>query len=149
MLIRTVEYKVGDYVFIKVSPMRKVLRFGKQGKLTPRYVGRYEIINRVGSLAYKLKLPEEIQGMHDVFHVSQLRRWVHDKATILETPTQVQINPDLVYEKEPVGIMAKEVKKLRNKIIKLVKVQWSLDPNDCTWELEDKVKMNNPKLFAV
>ena len=146
---KQVEYEVGDYVFIKVSPMKKVLRFGKQGKLTPRYVGPYKILERIGSLAYRLELPEEMSAMHNVFHVSQLRRWVHDKEEILEKPTQVQINSDLVYEKEPVGILAKEEKKLRNKTLKLVKVQWSLDPKDCTWELEDKIKMDYPKLFVV
>ena len=60
----------------------------------------------------------------------------------------MQINPNLIYEKDPVGILAKDVKKLRNKSLKLVKVQWSLDPSDCTWELEDKVRMNYPKLFS-
>ena len=145
---RQVEYEVGNFVFIKISPMKNVLRFGKQGKLTPRYIGPYKILERIGPLAYKLELPENMQGIHDVFHVSQLRRWVHDKAEILETPTQVQINPNLIYEKDPVGILAKDVKKLRNKSLKLVKVQWSLDPSDCTWELEDKVRMNYPKLFS-
>ena len=78
----------------------------------------------------------------------QLRRWVHDKEEIMEKPTQVQINLNFVYEKETVGILAKEEKKLRSKTLKLVKVQWSLDPNDCTWELEDKIRMDYPKLFA-
>ena len=145
---KPVEYDIGDYVFIKISPMKKVVRFGKQGKLTPRYVGPYKILERIGPVAYKLELPEEMSAMHNVFHISQLRRWVHDGTEILEAPTQVQINPNLVYEKEPVGIVAKDEKKLRNKTLKLVKVQWSVDSNDCTWELEDKIRIDYPKLFA-
>ena len=145
---KPVEYEVGDYVFIKVSPMKKVVRFGKQGKLTLRYVGPYKILERIGVVAYKLELPEELSAIHNVFHVSQLRRWVHDGTEILKKSTQVQINPDLVYEKEPVGIVAQDEKKLRNKTLKLVKIQWSLDPNDCTWELKDKIERDYPKLFA-
>ena len=145
---RPVEFEMGNYVFLKVSPMRKILRFGKAGKLSPRYIGPYEIIQRVGTLAYKLKLPEELSNIHDVFHVSQLRRWVYDKETILESPTQVEVQENLVYKKEPVGIVAREEKKLRNKIIKLVKIQWSLDENDCTWEAEDRMKDKYPNLFS-
>ena len=85
--------------------------------------------------------------MHDVFHVSQLRRWVHDKEAILESSKDVQIDPRMIYEKEPVGIVSRETKKLRNKEIKLVKVQWSLDPNDCTWEVEDKIRNDYPQQF--
>ncbi|MBO1765190.1 hypothetical protein JQN64_28895, partial [Escherichia coli] len=69
---KQVEYEVGDFVFIKISPMKKVMRFGKQGKLTPRYVGPYKILERIGKVAYKLALPEEMKAMHNVFHVSQL-----------------------------------------------------------------------------
>ena len=72
---KAVQYDVGDYVFIKISPMKKVLRFGKQGKLIPRYIGPNKILERIGTVAYKLELPEEMRSMHDVFHVSQLRRW--------------------------------------------------------------------------
>ena len=145
---KPLEFELGDYVYLKVSSMRKVLRFGKAGKLTPRYVGPYEIIARVGKMAYKLKFPEEMSGIHNVFHVSQLRKCVHDEASVIQSQNKVEVRPDLVYEKKPVGIVAKEDKKLRNKTIKLVKVQWSLDPNDCTWEVEDKIKVQYPQLFA-
>ena len=144
---KPLEFEVGDFVFLKVSPMRKLLRFGKKGKLTPRYVGPYEIIKRIGKLAYKLKLPEEMRNIHDVFHISQLRKCVHDGASIEEIPNQVEIRSDLVYVKEPVGVVAKEEKKLRNKTIKLVKIQWSLDANDCTWEVEDKMRNQYPQIF--
>ena len=99
-------------------------------------------------MAYKLKLPEEMSGIHNVFHVSQLRKYVHDEASVVQPPSKVEVRPDLVYEKKPVGITAKKDKRLRHKIIKLVKVQWSLDPNDCTWEVEDKIKAQYPQLFA-
>lgn len=145
---RPVEFEVGDYVFLKVSPMRKLLRFGKIGKLSPRYIGPYEIVQRIGTLAYKLRLPEELSNIHDLFHVSQLRKWVLDKETILESPTHDEIQENLVYKKEPVGIVAREEKKLRNKIVKLVKIQWSLDGNDCTWEAEDRMMDKYPNLFS-
>ena len=144
---KEVQYDVGNYVFIKISPMKKILRFGKQGKLIPRYIGPYKILERIGNVAYKLELPEEMRAIHDVFHVSQLRRWVHDEGTILKSPENVQIDPRMIYEKKPVGIVAKEIKKLRNKEIRLVKMQWSLDPNDCTWEVEDKIRNDYPQLF--
>ena len=144
---KPLEFEVGDFVFLKISPMRKLLRFGKKGKLTPRYVGPYEIIGRVGKLAYKLKLPEAMRNIHDVFHVSQLRKYVHGEPEIEQPPSEVEVRPDLVYVKEPIGIMAKEEKKLRNKTIKLVKVQWSLDANDCTWEVEDKMRSQYPQIF--
>ena len=144
---RPLEFKVGDHVFLKISPMKKVMRFGKLGKLSPRFVGPYEVIGRVGEVAYKLKLPEEMRGIHNVFHISQLRKYIHDPNTIISAPEQLEVRADLTYVKEPVKILAKEVKKLRNKTIKLVKVQWSIDDKDCTWELEDKVRAQYPQLF--
>ena len=87
-------YEVGEKVFLKVSPWKGILRFGKQGKLSPRYIGPYEIIERVGPLAYRLALPSELSRLHDVFHVSMLRRYRTDPSHVIQEP-EVEISEDL------------------------------------------------------
>ncbi|KAK5773359.1 hypothetical protein PVK06_049665 [Gossypium arboreum] len=116
-----IEYSVGDKVFLKVSPWKKVLRFGRKGKLTPRFIGPYEIVERIGPVAYQLALPSELQRIHDVFHVSMLRKYRSDPSHIISTE-DIKVRPDLSYEEEPVQILAQEVKELRNKKVPLVKV---------------------------
>ena len=80
---RDIEYNVGDKVFLKVSPWRKILRFGQKGKLSPRFIGSYEILERIGPVAYRLALPPELAKLHDVFHVSMLRRYRSDESHIV------------------------------------------------------------------
>ncbi|KAK8600790.1 hypothetical protein V6N12_050638 [Hibiscus sabdariffa] len=95
------QYDIGDKVFLKVSPSKKVLRFGKKGKLSPRYNGPFEILERFGPMAYRLALPPEFDKIHNVFHVSMLQRYRYDPSHILE-PEEMKLNPDLSYEEEPV-----------------------------------------------
>ncbi|XP_020104082.1 uncharacterized protein LOC109721075 [Ananas comosus] len=103
--------------------MRGVKRFGVQEKLSPRFVGPFEILERVGAVAYKVALPPRLAGVHDVFHVSNLRKYVHDPEHILEyVPTKLQ--EDMTYEKFPAFIVDREVKKLQNREIPYVKVHW-------------------------
>ncbi|CAA0822962.1 Unknown protein, partial [Striga hermonthica] len=97
-------YAVGDHVFLKVSPMKGVIRFGKKGKLKPRYIGPFEILARVGNLAYRLALPPSLSGVHDVFHVSMLRRYVHDPGHVVDFG-ELQVERDLTYEEVPVAIL--------------------------------------------
>ncbi|CAN4102378.1 unnamed protein product [Withania somnifera] len=98
----------------KVSPMKGVMRFGKKGKPIPRYIGPYKIIRRYGQVAYELELPQELSIVHPVFHVSMLRRCIGDPSRI--TPIEdVQVTEELGYEKVPVSILDRQVKKLRNK----------------------------------
>ena len=111
---KEIEFQVGDRVFLKVSPWKKVLRFGRKGKLSPRFIGPYEIIERVGPLAYRLALPLEPKKNHDVFHVSMLRRYRSDPSHVISL-TEIEIRPDMTYGEEPVKILAREVKQLRNK----------------------------------
>lgn len=85
--IRDLEFANGDKVFLKVAPMKGVTRFGKRGKLNPRYIGPYEILDRVGPLAYRLALPPHLSGVHNVFHVSALRKYVADPSHVLEAKT--------------------------------------------------------------
>ena len=88
---------MGDFVFLKVAPMKGVMRFGKKGKLSPRYVGPYLIAKRVGKVAYELELPLEMSAIHNVFHVSMLKKYVQDASHVIE-PQSVQVQPDLSYE---------------------------------------------------
>ena len=101
-------------VFVKVSPYRHVLRFGKKGKLTPRFIGPYEILERVGKVAYRLALPHDMDRIHNVFHVSMLRKYVSDPSHVLQTG-QVELSDKLEYEEKPVQILDRKVKELRNK----------------------------------
>ena len=112
--MRDIAYEVGDKVFLKVSSWRKILRFGKKGKLSPRFIGPYEVLERIGPVAYRLALPPELAKLHNMFHVVMLRRYYYDESHIL--PVQdVQVQEDLSYDEEPKAIMDREVKQLRNK----------------------------------
>ncbi|CAN6557511.1 unnamed protein product [Malus baccata var. baccata] len=116
-------YKVGDWVFLKLSPWRGVVQFGKNGKLSARYIGPYQITERVGEVAYRLKLPPELSKVHDVFHVYMLRHYVSDPSHVIP-PQPLEINSDLTYDEEPVTILDWKDKVLRNKTVRLVKVLW-------------------------
>ncbi|KAJ8768935.1 hypothetical protein K2173_023930 [Erythroxylum novogranatense] len=123
------------------------MRFGKKGKLSPRYVGSYEILERIGPLAYRLALPPELSQIHDVFHVSMLRRYRSDPSHIIQT-SEVQLSDDLSYEEMLVAILDSKEKVLRNKIIQLVKVLWrNHTVEEATWEPLDAMKEKYPHLF--
>ena len=96
---------MGDKVFLKVLPWRKILRFGQKGKLSPRFIGPYEILKRVGPMAYRLALPPELAKLHDVFHVSMLRRYCSDDSHIIPVQ-EIQVQEDLSYDEESKAILA-------------------------------------------
>jgi hypothetical protein len=146
---RDVEFQVGDFVFLKVSPIRGVKRFGKKGKLAPRYVGPFSVESRVGKVAYELRLPQHMAGVHPVFHVSMLRKHVPDGRQVVEPDvTGVTVRPDASVEVEPVRLLARSERKLRTKVLPLVKVLWSTtDESAATWELEEDVRRDYPHLF--
>ncbi|KAL0378600.1 UNVERIFIED_CONTAM: Retrovirus-related Pol polyprotein from transposon [Sesamum radiatum] len=144
---REMEYEVGDKVFLKVSPWKGILRFGRQGKLSPRYIGPYEIIERIGPLAYRLALPMELSQIHDVFHVSMLRRYRSDPSHVIHEP-EIEISEELAYVEEPTEILDRSIRKLRNKEIPMVKVRWTHhSPREATWEVEAHMKEKYPYLF--
>jgi len=144
---RNVKFNMGDKVFIKVSPWRGVLRFGKKGKLSPRYMGPYEVIECIGPLAYRIALPPELSQIHNVFHVSMLRKYISDPSHILQSDV-VELKEDLSYPVQPVQILCKEEKQLRSKIIPLVKVLWrNQNMEEATWEREDDMRNKYPHLF--
>ena len=118
-----IRYEIGEKVFLKVSPWKKVTRFRKKGKLSPRFIGPNEVIKKVGPVAYKLALPPDLEKIHNVFHVSMLKRYRSDPSQVVSSET-IELRPDLTYEEEPVEILAREVKELRNKKIPLVQVLW-------------------------
>ncbi|KAL0445659.1 UNVERIFIED_CONTAM: hypothetical protein Slati_1693800 [Sesamum latifolium] len=133
--------------FSEVSPWRGILRFGKKGKLSPRYIGPYEILERVEPLAYRLALPVELSQIHDVFHVSMLRRYRSDPSHILREP-EIEISEGLTYVEEPTEILDRSIKRLRNKEIPMVKVKWSHhSPREATWEVEENMREKYPYLF--
>ena len=133
-----VEFEVGDNV-LKESLWKKILRFGRKGKLSPRFIGPYEILERVGPVAYHLALPLELDKLHDVFHVSMLRRYRSDPSHVVSSET-IELRPNMTYEKEPVEILACEVKELQNKKILLVKVLWrNHKTKEVTWESEEMI----------
>ena len=140
---------MGDQVFLKVSPWRKILRFGKKGKLSPRFIGPYEVLERIGPVPYRLALPPELAKLHIVFHVSMLRKYRSDESHIL--PVQdVQVQVDLSYDEEPKAILARGVKQLRNKQVPLVKVLWQHHGREeATWEPEATMKAQYPQLFTI
>ena len=144
---KDIRYEVGEKVFLKVSPWKKVMRFGKKGKLSPRFIGPYEVIEKVGPVAYRLALPPDLDKIHNVFHVSMLRRYRSDPTHIVSSET-IELRPDLTYEEEPVEILAHEVKELRNKKIPLVKVLWrNHKTEEATWESEETMQQQYPQLF--
>ncbi|XP_074588023.1 uncharacterized protein LOC141843898 [Curcuma longa] len=127
--------------------MKGIMRFGKKGKLSPRYVGPYKIVNRVGKVAYELELPQEMAAIHNVFHVSMLKKCIPNEDKVIE-PQAIQIQEDLSYESKPVQILDRDVKRLRNKEVPLVKVLWrNQQSEEMTWESEEDMKRKYPELF--
>ena len=101
---KDLEIQVGDWVFLRLSPWKGVVRFGKRGKLSPRFIGPYQIVERVGPIAYRLDLPSDLAKVHDVFHVSMLRKYIADPSHVLsEQP--ITLRDDLAYEEKPVQIL--------------------------------------------
>ncbi|GJT50065.1 putative reverse transcriptase domain-containing protein [Tanacetum coccineum] len=145
---RLTEFEVGDKVMLKVSPWKGVIRFGKRGKLSPRFVGPFKVIERIGPVAYKLELLDKLCGIHNTFHVSNLKRcFVNDDVVI--PLDEVQLDNKLHFVEEPVEIMDREVKRLKQSRIPIVKVRWnSRRGPEFTWEREDFFRSKYPHLFA-
>ncbi|XP_059284773.1 uncharacterized protein LOC132038064 [Lycium ferocissimum] len=142
-----IEHQVGDKVFLKVSPWKKIIRFGQKGKVSPRFIRSYEVLERVGPVAYKLALPPELDKIHNVFHVSMLRRYHSNPSHILLIES-IEVNPDQTYEEGPTQILAHEMKEVRNKKIPLVKVLWRNHfGKEATWEREEDMQTQYPHLL--
>ena len=120
-ILKDLEFEVEGQVFLKLSPRKGVVRFGKRGKLNPRYIGPFEIVDGIGQVAYRLDLPEEFSRVHNVFHISMLCKYIPDSSHVLETP-EIELRDDLSYEEQPVQILGREEKEICNKTVSLVKV---------------------------
>ena len=144
---RPLEFEVGDHVFLKVMPKRGVVRFDKCGKLSPRFIGPYEILKRIGTVAYRLALLPSMSGVHEVFHVSMLRRYTPDPAHVVDLG-QIEVDTDGTFEEGPVCIVDSRDKVLRRKTVRLVLVLWRhYGVEESTWEHEDTMRATYPFVF--
>ena len=119
-----IEFDVGDILFIKVSPLRNVVRFGSVGKLAPRFIGPFSITEWIGQIAYRVKLPERLSSIHYVFHVSHFWKCLHDTTEVVEPSAleEVEVEREATVKQVPSRILGSEVRKLRNREVKLIKV---------------------------
>ncbi|GJZ40056.1 putative reverse transcriptase domain-containing protein [Tanacetum coccineum] len=145
---KPLEFEVRDRMMLKVSPWKGVVHFGKKGNLAPRYVGPFEILERISFVAYRLRLPKELSGVHDTFHVSNLKKCFVDAS--LHVPlNEIKVDKTLRFVEEPVEIMDREIKSLKRSKISLVKVRWNSKRGpEFTWEREDYMKFKYPQLFV-
>ncbi|KAG8490535.1 hypothetical protein CXB51_013654 [Gossypium anomalum] len=145
---KDIELQIRDKLFLKVSPWKRILRFGRKGKLSSRFIGPYEIIERIGLVAYKLLLPPKLEKIHNVFHVLMLRRYRSDPSHVI-SPSEIEIKPDMKYKEDRIRILTREIKESRNKKIPLVKVLWCKHGVEkATWEPEDAMRECYPSLFT-
>jgi hypothetical protein len=145
---RDLSFEVGDFVYLKVSPMIGTRRFKVKGKLAPRYVGPFKIVDHKGEVAYQLQLPPQLSDVHDVFHVSQLKKclWVPEEQLPIE---ELDLGGDLTYSERPIKILDIVERVTHSKVIKMFKVQWSHHTEDeTTWEHEEELRADYPELFS-
>nr|GFC48122.1 hypothetical protein [Tanacetum cinerariifolium] len=136
--------ELGDHVFLKVSPARGVRRFGIKGKLSPRFIGPFEILDRVGEVSYRLALPPQLSHVHNVFHVSLLRGYMYYPLHVISYPLD-QIRTDLSYVEEPEAILDRQDRVMRKKTIPFVKILWRNHfEREATWETEESIRTSYP-----
>ncbi|GAB2236277.1 hypothetical protein Droror1_Dr00028206, partial [Drosera rotundifolia] len=144
---RKVEFQVGDHVFLRVSPWKGVIRFGKKGKLSPRFIGPFEVLEKIGAVAYRVALPPSLSRVHNTFHISMLRKYVPGPKHVLNFEP-LGVSEDLSYEEKPVEILDTRLKVLRNKTMRLVKILWrNHEVEEATWEREEEMREKYPDLF--
>ncbi|GKE44756.1 hypothetical protein Tco_1472040 [Tanacetum coccineum] len=145
---KPLEFQVGDKVMLKVSPWKGVIRFGKWGKLNPRYIRPFKIIAKLGTVAYHLELPGKLSRVHSTFHVSKLKKCMADEPLAIPLD-EIQVDDKLNFIEEPIEIMDREVKRLKQSRIPIVKVRWnSRRGPEFTWEREDQMQQKYPHLFT-
>ena len=138
---------MAEHFFLKVMPKREVIRFGKQGKLSSRFIGPFAILERVGTVAYRLALPFSMSSVHEVFHISMLRKYTPDPTHVVDWE-EITIDTDETFKEARVHIIDSWDQVLRHKILRLVKVSWQHSGGEeATWECEDKMRATYPFLF--
>nr|GEV83614.1 putative reverse transcriptase domain-containing protein [Tanacetum cinerariifolium] len=146
---KPLEFQVGDNVMLKVSPWKGVIRFRKRGKLNPRYIGTFKILAKVGTVAYRLELPEQLSRVHSTFHVSKLKKCMADEPLAIPLD-EIQVDDKLNFIEEPVEIIDREVKRLKQSRISIGKVRWnSKRGHEFTWEREDKYKISTLIFYQI
>ncbi|GJW07528.1 putative reverse transcriptase domain-containing protein [Tanacetum coccineum] len=145
---KPLEFEIDDMVLLKVSPWKGVVRFGKHKKLSPRYIGPFKILARVGPMAYTLELPEELKGIHSTFHVLNLKKCLAEGDIVIPMD-EIQLDDKLHVIEEAVEIVDREVKRLKQSRIPIIKVYWNSQRGPkFTWEREDQIKKKYPHLFT-
>ena len=145
---RPLSFEEGDMVFLKVSPWKGIQRFGKKGKLAPKFIGPFKILAKVGNMAYRLELPAQLSNIHPVFHVSMLRKYEPDPLHVIDHSDMV-LDEDTSFEVKPVRVVDRSEKVLRGKSIPLVRILWSQHGiQEETWELETEMNSKYPELFT-
>ena len=146
---RPLVFEVGDHVYLRVSSIKGVQRFGMRGKLAPRYVGPFPIIERCRPVAYRVELPLQLSVVHNIFHVSQFKKCLRVPAEIIDMEN-LQLEPDLVYPEHPVKIVDHKTRVTRTQTSNFYKVQWSNHSEwEATWEIEEFVQSECPKLLQI
>jgi hypothetical protein len=141
-------FLVGDYVYLKVSPMKGVSRFRVKGKLAPWYIGPFPILERYGPVAYRLQLPATLYAVHNVFHVSQLKKCLRVLNRTIEV-MDVALEPNLTYSDHPIQVLDQKDKITWRKTLKFYKIQWNQhSENEATWETQDFLEKNFPGFLA-
>jgi hypothetical protein len=139
---KPIQFEVGNFVYLRVSPTRGVQRFGIKGKLAPRYIGPFEILEICGPVAYQLQLPPQLAAIHSVFHVSQLKKCISVPTEIIDAQS-INIEPDLTYKEYPIRILDTKERSTRRATIKMFKIQWNHHTEEeATWETEDYLQLN-------
>nr|GEY26047.1 putative reverse transcriptase domain-containing protein [Tanacetum cinerariifolium] len=133
---------------LKVSPWKGVVRFRKRGKLNPRYIGPFKVLAKVGTIAYRLKLPQQLSRVHSTFYVSNLKKCLSDEPLAIPLD-ELHIDDKIYFVEEPVEIIDREIKRLRQRCILIIKVKWNSKRGpEFTWEREDQFKQKYPHLFT-
>ena len=146
---RELHFDVEDHVFLKISPSKCVMRFRGKGKLSPRYVGSFDTVERVGEVAYRVALPPHYVKLHDVFHISMLRKYILDETYVIKHDTP-EIQADLSFEEKPMQIADFREHNIHNRVVSMVKVQWQHHGiEEATQELESEMCSKYPDLFGM
>jgi hypothetical protein len=133
-------FVVGDYVYLKISPTKGVQRFGVKGKLAPRYIGPYEVIEVCGPVAYRIQLPERFSVVHNVFHVTQLKKGMPVPEIEVITEANAWIESDFSLIEHPLRVLDRKERKTRRQTVRMYKIQWSIS----TWEMEEYLNTKYP-----